>query len=163
MLSKTCRAPIGTVLMVAIAAFNTAGSAVSPAPQERLAPTKSLDYEFFKANVEPIFLKKRPGHARCYACHGSGTGPQYLVPLSPGSTSWTEDQSRQIFRNVSRLVDRDEPMNSVFLIHPLSPMAAGDLNFVHSGGRQFESKEDPDWQIMAKWVTGAKLTSSTQP
>ena len=163
MWSKTCRPQIGALFMVAIAAFNTAGSAVSPARQEPAAPTKSLDYEFFKANVEPIFLKKRPGHARCYACHGSGTGPQYLVPLSPGSTSWTEEQSRQIFRNVSRLVDRSEPMSSLFLIHPLSPMAGGDINFVHSGGRQFESKEDPDWQMMAKWVTGAKLTSSTRP
>jgi hypothetical protein len=163
MWSKTCRAQIGTLFMVAIAAFNTAGSAVSPARQEPVASTKSLDYDFFKANVEPIFLKKRPGHARCYACHGSGTGPQYLVPLSPGSTSWTEEQSRQIFRNVSRLVDRSEPMSSLFLIHPLSPMAGGDINFVHSGGRQFESKKDPDWQIMAKWVTGAKATGSTQP
>jgi hypothetical protein len=163
MLSTICRAHSGALLMVAMAAFSTAGSAVSPARQERSASTKSLDYEFFKANVEPIFLKKRPGHARCYACHASGTGPQYLVPLSPGSTSWSEEQSRQIFRNVSRLVDRDEPMNSAFLIHPLSPMAGGDLNFVHSGGRQFESKEDPDWQKMAKWVTGARLASSTQP
>jgi hypothetical protein len=54
-------------------------------------------------------------------------------------------------------------MNSIFLIDPLSPMAGGDINFVHSGGRQFESKEDPDWQIMAKWVTGAKMTSFAQP
>ncbi len=163
MWSKTCRAQIGALFMVTIAVFNTADSSVLPARQEHVAPTKFLDYEFFKANVEPIFLKKRPGHARCYACHGSGTGPQYLVPLSPGSTSWTEEQSRQIFRNVSRLVDPSEPMSSLFLIHPLSPTAGGDINFVHSGGRQFESKEDPDWQIIAKWVTGAKLTVSMQP
>jgi hypothetical protein len=32
-------------------------SASSPA-----APT--LDYSFFKERVQPIFLKKRPGHAR---------------------------------------------------------------------------------------------------
>ena len=31
------------------------------------APT--LDYEFFKTRVEPIFLKKREGHTRCYVCH----------------------------------------------------------------------------------------------
>ena len=163
MWSKTCRAQIVALLIVVIAAFNTAGSAVSPARQEPVAPTKSLDYDFFKANVEPIFLKKRPGHARCYACHGSGTGPQYLVKLSPGSTFWTEDQSRKIFQNVSGLVDRDNPMNSRLLIHPLSPFAGGDIAFVHSGGRQFASKKDPDWQTMAEWVSGRKVASSPGP
>src|ERR1700680_4222866 len=29
------------------------------------AETPALDYEFFKTRVEPIFLKKRPTHARC--------------------------------------------------------------------------------------------------
>ena len=31
--------------------------------------TPTLDYEFFKTRVEPIFLKKREGHTRCYVCH----------------------------------------------------------------------------------------------
>ena len=29
----------------------------------------SLDFEAFKSRVEPIFLKKRPDHVRCYFCH----------------------------------------------------------------------------------------------
>jgi len=37
------------------------------AGQQQAAP--SPDFEFFKTRVEPIFLKKRPGHARCYFCH----------------------------------------------------------------------------------------------
>jgi hypothetical protein len=82
--------------------------------------------------------------------------------LSPGSTVWTEEQSRQIFENVSKLVDLADPMNSRFLIHPLSPLAGGDIEFVHTGGRQFESKDDPDWKIMAAWASGAKLSSSAQ-
>src|ERR671924_2393319 len=28
-----------------------------------------FDFDIFKSKVEPIFLKERPGHARCYACH----------------------------------------------------------------------------------------------
>jgi hypothetical protein len=163
MRSGICQMQIGALFIVVMAALTAAQSAGSPAGQETSVPTKSLDFQFFKTRVEPIFLKRRPGHARCYACHGSGTGPQYLVALSPGNTLWTEEQSRQIFRNVSRLVDRDDPMSSLFLIHPLSPMAGGDTNFVHSGGRQFESKDDPDWQVMAKWVSGEKAGSSPQP
>ena len=29
----------------------------------------SLDYEYYKARVEPLFLTKRDGHARCFVCH----------------------------------------------------------------------------------------------
>ncbi len=136
------------------------GAAQSLARQEASKPVQSLDYEFFKARVEPIFLRDRPGHARCYSCHGSGNGPQYLVRLSPGSTTWTEEQSRQIFENVSKLVNRNDPMNSRFLIHPLSPVAGGDIEFVHTGGRQFESKDDPEWKAMAAWASGEKLKAS---
>ena len=53
----------------------------------------SLDYDYFKTKVQPIFLTKRPGHARCISCHGSGT-PLRLQPLAPGATGWTEEESQ---------------------------------------------------------------------
>jgi hypothetical protein len=153
---KICRKQIVALFALVEAAFTAARCTGTPAEQQASTSTQSLDFEFFKTRVEPIFLERRAGHARCYACHASGTGPQYLVKMSPGSTFWTEDQSRKNFENVSNLVNRDDPMNSRFLIHPLSPMAGGDIAFVHGGGRQFESKEDPDWQTMAEWVYGKK-------
>jgi len=142
-------------VLAALVTLVAAPSGAAPARQDA-SKTVTLDFEFFKARVEPIFLKRRPGHARCYACHGSNTGPQYLVKLPPDSTFWTDEQSRKIFQNVSRLIDHSDPMNSRFLIHPLSPMAGGD---VHGGGRQFESKDDPDWQNMAAWARGEQLRS----
>ena len=163
MRSRICRKQFVTLFVLVTAAFAAAQSAGTLAGQETSASTQSLDFEFFKTRIEHIFLKSRAGHARCYACHASGTGPQYLVKMSPGSTFWTEDQSRKNFENVSKLVNRDDPMNSRFLIHPLSPMAGGDIAFVHGGGRQFESKEDPDWQTMAEWVSGPKVASSPGP
>src|SRR3981081_921059 len=63
-----------------------------------------LDYEFFKEKVEPVFLFKRPGHARCVVCHTINHVPLHLVPLSPGSTTWNEEQSRQNFELVQRVV-----------------------------------------------------------
>jgi hypothetical protein len=42
------------------------------------------------------------------------------------------------------------------LLRPLSPLAGGDLVWEHSGGRQFESKDDPDWQAMAAWAGAGK-------
>jgi hypothetical protein len=162
MSAKVRRVLTGTLLFVAMTVLFAAQSPGSPRDQNAAGESKPLDYEFFKARVEPIFLKKRPGHARCYACHGSGTGPQYLLPLPAGSDFWTEEQSRQIFQNVSSLVDTDDPMSSPFLIHPLSPLAGGDGHFAHSGGRQFESKDDPDWQIMLRWAKGEKASPAAR-
>ena len=45
----------------------------TPAPSQPVEAGLSLDYEFFKTRVQPIFLNKRPGNARCYVCH-RGTG-----------------------------------------------------------------------------------------
>jgi hypothetical protein len=159
------------LFVMLVAAFTVDLSAGRSARQGASASTPSLDFEFFKTRVEPIFLKRRPGHARCYICHaadvtgvtGAPTQTRYLVSLSPGSTFWTEEQSRIIFENVSKLVNPDDPMNSRILIHPLSPLAGGDMEYPHGGGRQFESKEDPDWQAIAEWVRGGKVARSSGP
>ncbi|MGH9388141.1 MAG: hypothetical protein ACRD1Z_00890, partial [Vicinamibacteria bacterium] len=33
------------------------------------AAARGLDFETFRARVEPIFLQKRAGRARCVVCH----------------------------------------------------------------------------------------------
>lgn len=113
-------------------------------------PAPSLDFEYFKANVQPIFLAKRPGHARCIACHGSGT-PLRLQPLSPGSTTWTDEESRKNFAAVQRVVAPGNP-KSMLLVHPLEEQAGGD--FFHSGGKHWSSQNDPEWQTLRTWVMG---------
>ena len=115
---------------------------------------ESLDYELFKSRVEPIFLKKRDGHARCYVCHAESNNAFRLEKLSPGSASWTEEQSRRNFQTVSSLVVPSDPLSSRLLLMPLAPEEGG--NSFHSGGRQFSSKNDPDWKILAQWVSGQK-------
>ena len=37
--------------------------------QPAASPTVVLDFEFFRAQVQPIFLEKRPGYTRCVVCH----------------------------------------------------------------------------------------------
>jgi hypothetical protein len=116
-----------------------------------------LDYEFFKNRVEPIFLTKRAGYARCYACHVESNNALHLQPLSANAKSWTEEQSRRNFETVSKLVNQGDLDTSQLLLHPLAPEAGGDV--FHSGGRQFESKQDPAWRTLAEWVNGAKLAA----
>jgi hypothetical protein len=121
------------------------------------APT--LDYGFFKTRVEPVFLTKRPGYARCIVCHVESNNGFRLEKLSPDSRMWNEEQSRLNFAMAAKLVNPGEPDTSRLLLHPLAPEAGGDV--FHSGGRQFLSKQDPAWRTLAAWVKGA--TPSGQP
>ncbi|HET6932707.1 MAG TPA: cytochrome D1 domain-containing protein, partial [Candidatus Acidoferrum sp.] len=118
--------------------------------------TAGLDFAFFKSSVEPIFLKERDGHARCYGCHIASNRVFHLTALSLGLTDWTEEQSRQNFQSASQLVVPGKPQSSRLLVHPLSPEAGGDA--FHSGGRQFASQEDPDWMVLAHWVRSASAS-----
>jgi hypothetical protein len=119
-----------------------------------LAAAQSLDYATFRAKVEPIFLKKREGHARCVVCHAGAGNAFRLQPLTPGATTWTEEQSRQNFEAVSKLVKSADLLSSPILKHPLAEDAGGDI--FHSGGRQFLSQNDPDWKAIADWARGGK-------
>jgi hypothetical protein len=125
------------------------------------SPTQSLDFEYYKTRVEPIFLKKRPGHARCVVCHAGSNNAFRLQPLPAGGITWTEEQSRRNFEIVSRLVTPGDPTSSRLLLHALSPKGGGDA--FHSGGRQFASQNDPDWRVLADWVRNAKTDTSTTP
>ena len=110
----------------------------------------SLDYETFKTKVQPIFVAKRPGHARCVSCHSSGT-PLRLQPLPAGRTMWNEEESRKNFEAVKRVVVPGS-MKSMLLIHPLAEQAGGD--FFHNGGKHWTSQSDPEGQILKAWVVG---------
>jgi hypothetical protein len=115
----------------------------------RLAIGQSLDYETYKKTVEPIFTKKREGHARCVACHSAANNAFRLQPLAEGST-WSDEQSRMNYEIVKKLVNPANPAASKLLMHPLAHDAGGDE--FHSGGRQFLSKDDPDWKAIAAWA-----------
>jgi len=115
---------------------------------------QTLDFEIYRTKVEPIFNKKRPGHARCVVCHEANNSAFHLQSINPGSTTWTEAQSRMNFENVSHLVKPGDPAGSKLLIHPLSPNDGGDE--FHGGGWQFVSQKDDDWQTIANWVRQAK-------
>src|SRR2546427_4477211 len=129
-----------------------AASAVAlyaPVPFAAQAPSASrpaLDYEVFKSQVEPIFLKKRwPDHARCYVCHEvsrHGGGPLSLERLSPGTSSWTEEQSRANFQVVSKLVTPGNPLRSLLLLMQLASKLGGNTD-THHRARQFTSQDVP--------------------
>ena len=123
-------------------------------PASSPTATPTLNYEFFKVKVEPVFLTKRPGHTRCVVCHTINNAPFHLVPLSPGATTWNEEQSRRNFELVQKVVVPGYE-GSKLLTHPLAQAAGGDSR--HGGGQQFASKDDADWQTLKAFVSGATL------
>jgi hypothetical protein len=115
-----------------------------------------LDYAFFKERVQPIFLKKRPGHARCVTCHRHGSPP--LQPLAPEAVAWNEDQSRTNFAIWRQFVVPGNPLKSPLLLHPLAQQGGGD--HFHAGGKHWKSQSDPEWQTLAAWVNGQTIGGS---
>jgi hypothetical protein len=138
----------GRLAIVLAAGIGLAAAWVSDLP----AQSPALDYDVFKARVEPVFLRKREGHTRCYICHAESNNALHLERMPAGASFWTEEQSRKNFDTVSALVVPGDVANSRLLLQPLAPEAGG--NTFHSGGRQFASKNDPDWKALAQWVGG---------
>ena len=136
----------GSVVVFLFAAW----IAIAQTPAPPAGP--ALDFKYFKERVEPIFLHKRQGLARCYVCHSQGT-PFRLQELAPGASSWSEDESRKNFDAARRLVNAVNPAMTPLLRMPLAAEAGGVA--FHPGGKHWTSKDDPEYRTIAEWVSGA--------
>ena len=79
-----------------------------------------------------------------------------LQALSPGATTWNEEQSRRNFQVVLTRVVPYNLLQSRLLVQPL--VSEGGGTFYHSGGKHWNSFLDPEWQALANWVCGRKTT-----
>jgi len=149
MKTQTLSAIAGFLALSTLPAVAARGAGQPPA-----AP--SLDFDFFKTRVQPIFTAKRPGHARCISCHVAGT-PLRLQPFSTGTSTWNDEESRKNFDAMKRVVAPGS-LQSKLLLHPLAEKAGGD--FFHNGGKHWTSQNDPEWQTLTAWVTGETKTRS---
>jgi hypothetical protein len=112
-------------------------------------PASTLDYEEFKASVQPLLALKRPGHARCITCHSTSTNFR-LIRLPAGRTAYTEEESRKNFEAAARFSLPGVPLKSRLLTMPLAHEAGGTE--FHPGGKHWDSQDDPEWKKMADWV-----------
>jgi hypothetical protein len=130
----------------------------------RPADAQDLDFDFYRENIEPMFYRSRgdfmppdPGDPACVMCHTWQTNTplklQRLEENADGSVYWTEAQSRQNFAVVSSLVTPGDPDNSRLLLKPLHPSAGGTAE--HTGGKFWDSRNDPEYQTLAQWVGAA--------
>ena len=64
-------------------------------------------------------------------------------PRSPasGRSAWNEEEARQAFRVIARLIVPGNPEQSRFLLKPLHPDGGG--SYTHNGPRRWQSRDDP--------------------
>lgn len=130
----------------------TADAGSAPAREVALPP----DFEFFRTCVQRIFLDREDDRMECQACHGGG-GRGFAQDIPEGRDYWNEEESRQNYGIILRYIDPGYPLRSRFLTHPLDSHEGGD-NY-HSGGRRWDSQDDPEWQMLADWVRGDTPTT----
>ena len=137
-------------VMVIFWALVQAPARPASAPQ---GPASTLDYEYFKTKVQPLFTEKRPGHARCSTCHSTGTAFR-LQALPSGRSAYSEEESQKNFQMASRFVVPGNPGGSRLLLMPLAHEAGGTE--FHPGGKHWTSQDDAEWKALAGWVGTAR-------
>ncbi len=145
--------PVALLLLLVAALLTQPATIALQAQEPGSTAGSALDFEFFKTKVQPIFLAKRDGHTRCVSCHSKGT-PMRLQALSPGASTWNEEQSRKNFQVVVTRVVPYNLLQSRLLLQPL--VSEGGGTFYHSGGKHWNSFLDSEWQTLANWVCGRK-------
>ena len=128
-----------------------------PADRYVPPPAPPVDFEFFRACVQNVFATPREGHIRCSNCHGGGQIGFAPVP-GEGRSQWSEEEARQAFRVIARLIVAGNPVQSRFLLKPLHPDGGG--SYAHNGPRRWQTRDDPEWQMLAAWVRGDRKGSS---
>jgi hypothetical protein len=112
----------------------------------------TLDFTFFRSCVQQVFATPREGHIKCSECHSGG-----LVGFAPppqNGKAWSDEEAKRAYTSISRLIIPGNPDQSRFLLKPLHPDGGG--SYAHNGVRRWQSKSDPEWQMLAGWVRGQK-------
>src|SRR5262249_28742994 len=126
------------------------------------AASPTLDFQYYRTQVEPIFLKPRAvseGAGRpCASCATTVARRLRVQPLPAAATAWREEQSRQNFQAAAGLVTPGDPLTSRLLLHPLATQAGGDPT--HTGGKFWPTQDNQEWQALAAWVRGSSAPGS---
>ena len=119
-----------------------------------------FDFNYFTAFVQPLFAKKHGGEA-CVNCHtpeANASGSfRILAPEANGQ--YRVEHSRTNFASILSVIDPQRPERSKLLLKPLNPRApeGGVKGVTHDGGVFWDTRYDPDFEVLESWLKGAKL------
>ena len=117
------------------------------------APEPEIDFDFFRACVQEVFANPRDGQLPCSRCHSGGMIG--FAPAPARADRWSDEEAQRAFQLISRVITPGNPEQSRFLLKPLHPDGGGA--YTHNGPRRWESRSDPEWQMLADWVRGERI------
>ena len=120
------------------------------------APEPELDFEFFRACVQPVFANPREGQLGCSNCHSGGIIG--FAPAPARGDTWSDEEAGRAFRLISRVITPGNAEQSRFLLKPLHPDGGGA--YTHNGPRRWQTRDDPEWAMLASWVRGERTGAS---
>jgi hypothetical protein len=123
-------------------------------PADRYVPAAepTVDFTFFRSCVQRVFATPREGHISCSNCHGGGLAG--FAPPPQDGKAWSDAEAKRAFQTISRLIIPGNPEQSRFLLKPLHPDGGG--TYTHNGVRRWQSRDDPEWRMLAGWVRGER-------
>ncbi len=126
-------------------------------------PGSVLDFNYFVTRIEPILAKPGPDGKACVFCHAS----HVIFKLQPPNTAgvFSDQDSEENYKYAMRVVDINNPMQSLILIKPTRPTdSAGNVgNYLatHNGGQRWHGNESsPQYQTILQWIRGGRLESA---
>src|SRR4029450_171035 len=87
-------APVISLPLVACCLIAGSAAALAQGTPAASPPPATLDLAGFRDTVQPLFLDKKPGFARCYVCHSQGTTFR-LQRLPEGRTAYNDEETRE--------------------------------------------------------------------
>ena len=124
--------------------------------RNRLAPARpSLDYEFFKTKVQPIFSTSAPGTPGASRV----IGRHAAAPAGARPGRHDVDRGR-VAQELRRRPAEVVPGSVKKQAAHASARGIGGRRLLHNGGKHFSSQNDPEWQTLKAWVMGQTAKSS---
>jgi HEAT repeat protein len=123
-------------------------------------PGSVLDFNYFVSKIEPILAKPGADGKACVFCHASHVIFKLAPPNSEGVFS--DQDSEQNYKYAMRVVDINDPGQSLILIKPTRPTDSagnvGDYLATHNGGQRWPGNES-SWQYrtILEWIRGSQL------
>ncbi|MDW8367837.1 MAG: HEAT repeat domain-containing protein [Abditibacteriales bacterium] len=142
-----------------IAAAANSGLAGTPAPTTLGDGAKYLDYEFFKARIQPILTTAVGSDGKsCAHCHSTHTILRLHRPDERGHL--TEEQTRDNYFSALKVVNLLEPEKSLLLQKPLADATTEGIlhtdKIPHGGGKRWDGPDSAAYQAVLAWIQGAK-------
>jgi len=123
-----------------------------PADKYVPGPEPTVDFTFFRSCVQQVFANPREGQIKCSQCHNGGLAG--FAPPPKDGKQWNDEEAKRAYTSLSRLIIPGNPEQSRFLLKPLHPDGGG--SYAHNGVRRWQTRNDPEWQMLAGWVRGEK-------